>query len=317
VILGVGGFLGSHLARHLLTAGWEVTGVLRHPRSPSLERRLGDILEDLRLVVGDASDPALLAPLLPSADAVFPFAGLSGAASSMQQPLADLEANGHGQLVVLETLRAHNPGAHVVFPGSRLQYGPCQRLPVDEDHPQRPVSIYGVHKMLGEQYCRLYSRAYGIPAATLRISNPYGPFQYRRDERYGIVGTFLARAARGQELRVYGGGQQLRDYIYIDDLVRLLAQVATSPAAAGQAFNASGPEAVTLREMAETVVATVGNGRVVDAPWPAEHGTVETGDYVGDTGRALRELGWRPKVGLAAGLAATWAELEPVLAASN
>ena len=316
VILGVGGFLGSHLARHLLREDWEISGVVRDPRGPMLERRLGDILEDLTLVVGDAEDPVLLARILPGADAVFPFAGLSGAATSMKRPLIDLNANGRAQLLLLEALRTHNPDAHVVYPGSRLQYGSCQRLPVDEDHPQRPVSVYGIHKMLGEHYHRLYALAYGIPTTVLRVSNPYGPHQDRPDARFGIVGTFLGRAVREEDLHVYGGGRQLRDYIYIGDLVRLCELVVASPRSPGQSFNASGPEPVTLREMAETVVATVGSGRVVDAPWPADEGAVETGDYVGDTRRAERELGWRPQVDLAAGLAATWA-LEPVLAAAS
>ena len=318
LILGVGGFLGSHLARHLLDAGWEVTGVVRDPHAPMLERRLGDIWEELTLVVGDAEDPALLARVLPGADAVFPFAGLSGAADSMKRPIVDLQANGRAQLLLLEALRRHNPDAHVVYPGSRLQYGPCQRLPVDENHPQRPVSVYGVHKLLGEQYHRLYALAYEIPTTVLRISNPYGPHQDRPDARFGIVGTFLARAARGEDLHVYGGGHQLRDYIFIGDLVRLCELAVTSPRSAGQAFNASGPEPVTLREMAETVVATVGSGSaVVDAPWPEDEGAVETGDYVGDTQLATRELGWQPEVSLARGLTATWAALEPVLAATN
>jgi UDP-glucose 4-epimerase len=317
LILGVGGFLGSHLARHLLHAGWEVTGVVRDPRSPLLEPRLGDIFGEVTLVAGNAGDHGLLSKLLPGADAVFPFAGLSGATASMERPLVDLNANGRAQLVLLEMLRTHNPDAHVVYPGSRLQYGPCQRLPVDEDHPQRPVSVYGVHKMLAEQYHRLYALAHEIPTTVFRISNPYGPYQYRPDAAFGIVGTFLARAARGEELQVYGGGHQLRDYIYIGDLVRLCEVAVTSPGSAGQAYNASGPEPVSLREMAETVVATVGSGRVVDAPWPAEEGAVETGDYVGDTELATRELGWRAQVKLADGLAATWADLEPVLTAAR
>src|SRR4051794_4532757 len=113
LILGVGGFLGSHLARHLLQAGWEVTGVVRDPRAPMLQRRLGDILDEVTLVVGDAEGPELLARFLPGVDAVFPFAGLSGAAASMKRPVVDLHANGRAQLLLLEALRSHNPDAHV------------------------------------------------------------------------------------------------------------------------------------------------------------------------------------------------------------
>lgn len=317
LILGAGGFIGSHLARHLLGSGWEVTGVVRDASSPVVARRLQGIGGAMRLVGADAAVPEMLDRLVAGQDAVFPFAGRSGAAASMQAPIEDLEANGRGQLAVLEALRRHNRDARVVFPGSRLQYGRCEGLPVSEDHPQRPISIYGLHKSLGEQYHRFYRATHGIPATMLRISNPYGPLQDRPDAHFGVVGTFLARAARGQEIQLYGGGLQLRDYLYIDDLSRLCELAVTHPAAIGEVFNASGPAPVSLQQMAEAVVVTVGRGRVVSADWPADAASVETGDYFGDTGRAARLLGWVPEVGLLDGLASTWAELSPTLAAAG
>lgn len=313
LILGAGGFIGSHLARHLLDSGWEVTAVVRDPHSPSVARRLQGVAGDLDVVQADAAAPEALDRLVAGQDAVFPFAGRSGATASMEAPLDDLDANGRGQLAVLEALRRRNPDARVVFPGSRLQYGRCERLPVTEDHPQRPLSIYGVHKALGEQYHRLYLNTYGIPSTMLRISNPYGPLQDRPDSNFGVVGTFLARASRAQDIQLYGGGLQLRDYVYIDDLCRLCELSVTRIEAVGQVFNASGPEPVSLRQMAEAVVATVGRGRVVCTDWPPDAASVETGDYFGDTGRASRLLGWTPEVGLADGLAATWAALSPSL----
>lgn len=317
LVLGAGGFIGSHLSRRLLRGGWRVTGVVRDASDPVVARRLGDLAADLELVEGDAADPDLLDRLVAGRDAVFPFAGRSGAAASMQAPLADLDANGRGQLAVLEALRRRNPEARTVFPGSRLQYGRCERLPVPEEHPQRPVSVYGVHKALGEQYHRLYWSTHGIPTTVLRISNPYGPMQDRPDGSFGVVGNFLARASRGAAIGLYGGGTQVRDYLYIDDLTSLCELAATHPAAPGEVFNASGPEPVTLRRMAEAVVETVGGGTIVCADWPADAASVETGDYFGETRRAASVLGWAPRVGLREGLAATWAARTPSLAAAG
>lgn len=313
LVLGAGGFIGSHLTRHLLSSGWDVTGVVRDGASPAVARRLADVSGDLELVEGDADAPDLLEKLVVGRDAVFPFAGRSGATASMEAPIADLDSNGRGQLAVLEAIRQRNPDARTVFPGSRLQYGRCEQLPVTEDHPQRANSIYGVHKTLGEQYHRLYASSYGIPTTILRISNPYGPLQDRPDARFGVVGTFLARASGGGDIQLYGGGVQMRDYLYIDDLVRLCELVVTHPAALGEAFNASGPEPLALRDMAEAVVRTVGRGRVVFAEWPKDAASVETGDYFGDTGHAAALLGWTPEVDLRRGLAATWAALSPTL----
>lgn len=312
--MGVGGFLGSHLARHLLERGWLVTGVLADRAAPTAARRLAGIAHEIRLVEGGASDADLLNRVVIGMDAVFPFAGRSGAVASMASPQRDLQANGFGQLTVLEAVRRHAPDARLVFPGSRLQYGSARYLPVEEDHPLEPRSVYGVHKCLGEAYHLLYHRVHQLNTASLRISIPYGPGQDRADAAFGVVGTFLAMAARGETIPLYGGGRQLRDYLYIGDLGRLVEAAAVHPAASGEVFNASGPAAISVAEMAAAVVRTVGRGTLAGSPWPATAAAVETGDYVGSWAKAHRLLGWRPTVGLAEGLAATWADLEPMLA---
>jgi nucleoside-diphosphate-sugar epimerase len=315
-VLGAGGFIGSHLCRHLLHEGWAVTGVVRNLDDSHVSRRLEAIAEDIRIVVGDAADAALLERLVVDADAVFPFAGASGAAQSMQAPMGDLDANGRGQLVVLEAVRRFRPDARVVFPGSRLQYGRCELLPVEEDHPQLPTSIYGIHKLLGEQYHRLYARTYGLSTTVLRISIPYGPHQDRPGGKYGVVGTFLSQAARGEPIPLYGGGEQVRDYLFIDDLTRLIELAATHPAAIGEVFNASGMSVTSLRAMAETVVQVVGSGSVVDVPWPDVEAAVETGHYVGSFAKAMQTLDWYPGVPLEEGLRQTWAAFRTHLASA-
>jgi UDP-glucose 4-epimerase len=277
-------------------------------------RRLHGVQDDLRLVEGGAGDEAALAELLPGMDAVFPLAGRSGAARSMDAPLLDLAANGGAQLALLEALRRHAPDARTVFPGSRLQYGRVHELPVHERTPTAPVSVYGVHKALGESYHLLYARVYGVQTCSLRISNPYGPHQDRPDEAFGVVGTFLAAASRGETIPLFGGGHQLRDYVYVRDLCVLFELAVTHPDAVGEVFNAGGPGPVPLRGMAQAVVDTVRSGGLADVPWPVRAEAIETGDYVSDLSKVAEVLGWRPTTGLAQGLAATWSQLEPVLA---
>ena len=317
LVLGAAGFLGSHLCRHLLESGWTVTALVRDARAPYVVRRLAGIAHDLRLVEGGAGDEGVLDRLVTDCDAVFPFAGRSGATRSMTAPLLDLAANGASQLALLESLRRHAPHVRTVFPGSRLQYGRVLELPVVEETPTAPVSVYGVHKALGESYHLLYARVYGVQTCSLRISNPYGPGQDRADQAFGVVGTFLATAARGETLRLYGGGHQLRDYVYVRDLCRLFELAVTRPEAIGDVFNASGRGGTSLREMAETVLDVVGSGSIADAPWPDDAAAVETGDYVGSAAKAARVLGWQPAVSLQDGLALTWAELRTDLAGTR
>jgi nucleoside-diphosphate-sugar epimerase len=170
--------------------------------------------------------------------------------------------------------------------------------------------------MLGEHYHRLYFRAYGIATTVLRISNPYGPHQDRPGAAYGVVGTFLSRAARGESITLYGGGRQLRDYVFVDDLTALVERAATHPAAVGEVFNASGAAASSLRHMAQTVVRVVGSGTAIDADWPIGAAAVETGDYVGSSEKATRMLGWRPRVELEEGLRRTWSQCGAELGAA-
>jgi UDP-glucose 4-epimerase len=317
LVLGAGGFLGSHLVRGLLDEGWDVTGVVRDPFDPLVQDRLETIAGEVRLVAGDAGDTALLGRLTPGADAVFPFAGLSGATHSMEHVLEDLQANVAAQVALLEVLRREESPARVVFPGSRLQYGVARGLPVVEDHPLEPTSPYGLSKSVAERYHRFYHDVHGVQSTTLRISLPYGPRQSRSDQAFGIVGTFLAAAARGDELPLYGGGHQLRDFIYVGDLVELFIAAAILPAAVGRVYNAGGPYGRSLRDMADTVVRTVGRGTVVDVPWPEGAAAVETGDFVTCPDRVGRELGWAARLDLEEGLALTWAALEPELLAAG
>ena len=317
LVLGAGGFLGSHLCRHLLARGWDVTGLVRDLSAPYVDRRLAGLRPDLRLVEGGAGDEGVLDKLVVGCEAVFPFAGRSGATRSMTTPLLDLAANGAVQLAVLESIRRHAPEARTVFPGSRLQYGRVESLPVSEQTPTAPLSVYGVHKALGESYHLLYARVYGVRTCSLRISNPYGPEQDRPDEAFGVVGTFLAQAARDKPIRLYGGGPQLRDYVYIRDLCGLFELTVTSPLAVGEVFNAGNPQPTSLRQMAQAVVATVGRGSIEDVPWPAEAEAIETGDYLSDTRKAREVLGWQATTPLAAGLADTWQALAPLVASAH
>ena len=317
LVLGAGGFLGSHLVSRLLEDGWAVTGVVRNPFDPLTQERLEIIGREARLVAGDAGDPALLARLVPGTDAIFPFAGHSGAARSMDHVLDDLQANVAGQAALLEAVRLAGSSARVVFPGSRLQYGMARTLPVTEDHPLDPISPYGLSKSVAERYHRFFHDAHGVQTTSLRISLPYGPHQGRPDRAFGIVGTFLAAAARGQALPLYGGGHQLRDFVHVDDLIELFVIAATNPAAVGRVFNAGGPRGRSLREMAEAVVATVGRGTLIDVPWPEGAAAVETGDFVMCPERVGRELGWAPRTDLEEGLALTWERAEAELTATG
>ncbi len=170
----------------------------------------------------------------------------------------------------------------VVFCSSRLVYGRPQYVPVHERHPLAPQSIYAAHKVTAENYLGVFGRTHGLPYTILRVSNPYGPHQAQHSKSYGVINQFLLLAARGEAIRIYGTGSQLRDYIFVDDVVAAFLLTAAEEACAGECFNLGGRRGIRLGDAARAIA------RLADAPpveaveWPDDYQNVETGDYLTD-----------------------------------
>jgi UDP-glucose 4-epimerase len=311
VVLGAAGFIGSHLCRRLVAEGWSVTAVMRDANAIRPRLVLDEALNAIEVKVGDATDPALLTMVLPGADAVFPLYGRADRPYAEQHPSADLHLHAASQLVLLDVVRRTAPEARVIYPGSRLQYGPADALPVPESHPQRPVSVYGIHKVLGEQYHLHYHRRHGLRSTVLRISVVYGAHQIVEGVGNGIVGKLMALAGQGMPIELHGGGNQRRDFVHIDDLTDLFVKAVASPNAPGRVFNAGGGVATSFRTLAAAIITTIGRGSIVSVPVPDGVPEAETADFVGDISAAKELLAWQPQVSLDKGIAVTWAAEVP------
>jgi UDP-glucose 4-epimerase len=300
LVLGGTGFLGGAIARRLIDLEAHITLTTTHLITA---KQLAVLRGQACIERVDVRDRARLAELIRGQDFLFNFAGLSGAVASNQQPLDDLDVNGGGVLTVVDVCRELNPHVRVIFPGTRLQYGVPQYLPVDEQHPMQPVAIYGVHKLLGEMYHLLYHRNYGLRATVLRISNPYG-FSLHQPETdgYNIASRFIRAALDDRPLRVFGTGQQLRDYIHIDDVVEAVLRTAVCDATIGQAYNLGLGSPVRLIDLAETIVRTVGRGRIEHIDWPPNFSQVETGDFSCKIDKLAHALQWRPQIQIQEGI---------------
>jgi nucleoside-diphosphate-sugar epimerase len=252
------------------------------------------VADRVRVVQADVRDLDVVRTLVADRDVVFHFAAQVSYLDSMKDPLLDLDISLRGTLNVLEACRQGPREVRFLTIGSRMQFGEVRRLPVDETHPMRPQSFYAIHKMVTEEYCRLYHEAFGLWTAFLRLSNPYGPRQQIKHGKYGIVNWFVRLALEGRPLTVFGDGAQARDYFYIDDAVEAFLAAALHDRG-GEVFNIGGGKPISFRTMAETIAAATG-ARVEYVPWPAEWKQVETGDYITDVGKALHVLGWGPKV---------------------
>jgi CDP-paratose 2-epimerase len=323
LITGGAGFIGANVADRLLAAGYSVLvfdnlsrqGVDQNLRW--LRQRHGDRLE---VEVADIRDRYALRRAVRSAEQVYHFAAQVAVTTSLTNPVLDFEVNACGTLNLLEALRTvHNPPP-LVFTSTNKVYGNlcdinltknCRRYEpedllirrygINEDCPLNFHSPYGCSKGTADQYILDYARSFPLPMVVFRMSCIYGLHQFGTEDQ-GWVAHFLIRALEGQPITLYGDGMQVRDILFIDDLIEALLLAQTHmPKLSGQVFNIGGgpAQAISLLELIELIAELHGETPVIDlADW-------RPGDqryYVSDTRRFRAATGWAPRIGVRQGL---------------
>ncbi len=307
LITGGLGFLGSHMAKRLVDAGADVTIVdSLIPEYGGNPYNVRTIADRVHINYSDIRDPWSIRYLVKDQDYIFNLAGQVSHLDSMKDPETDLDINCKSQLSLLEALRENNTEARIVFAASRQQYGRPKSLPVTEEHPLVPVDVNGINLVAGESYHLLYNDVYGIRAASLRLTNTYGPHLLMKHGRQGFITVFIRRALEGKAIQVFGDGSQLRDFTYVSDAVDAFLAIGVTETAFGRAFNVGGAEPVSLLEVARLCqdVADAG-GTVETVAWPPDREKIDIGSIYVDHSRLSRETGWAPSVGLREGLART------------
>lgn len=305
LVTGGMGFIGSTLAIRLAELGADVT-VLDSltPEYGGNPANLAGYEGRIRVNISDVRDVHSLKYLVQGQQVLFNLAGQTSHLDSMQDPFTDLEINCRAQLSILETCRTHNPELRLVFASTRQLYGRPDYLPVDEKHPLRPVDVNGINKLSGEFYHLLYQQVYGIPTTVLRLTNTFGPRMRIRDARQTFVGIWIRRILEGQPFEVWGG-QQLRDFTYVDDCVDAMLLAATRPQAVGRCYNLGGMTPVSLATLAERLVLVNGSGQFVRRDFPADRKKIDIGDFYSDDQMIRDELGWNPVTDLDLALSRT------------
>ncbi|MBK8988831.1 MAG: GDP-mannose 4,6-dehydratase [Chloroflexi bacterium] len=305
LITGGLGFIGSNLAFRLVELGAEVTLIdSLIPEYGGNLYNISGIEDQVRVNISDVRDQFSMHYLVQGQDFLFNLAGQTSHMDSMSNPLADLEINGRAQLYILEACRKYSPDIQVVFASTRQIYGKPDYLPVDENHLLRPVDVNGINKMAGEWYHVLYNNVYGIRACSLRLTNTYGPRMRVKDARQTFLGIWVRLLLEGKPFEVWGG-EQLRDFSYVDDAVNALLLTAVSDEANGQIYNLGDKEVVSLQELAQLLVDANGGGEFVVREYPADRKRIDIGDYYADYSKINQAVGWEPKVKLREGLSKT------------
>ena len=316
LITGGAGFIGTNLADRLLSEGQRVI-VLDDLSRPGVERNLQWLRsthpDRLQVVQGDIRDAELVRRAAREADRVFHFAAQVAVTTSVTAPVHDYEVNLGGTVTLLEELRRRSEPPPLLFTSTNKVYGKLGGLaveqageryePVDADvrehgiseqWPLQFASPYGCSKGGADQYVLDYAETYGMPNVVFRMSCIYGPHQCGNEDQ-GWVAHFLMQARDGNPITLYGDGRQVRDVLYVDDLIdAMLLATESVDDLAGQAFNMGGGPAstVSLLELLELI------GRLGPAP-EVRFGDWRVGDqryYVSDTRRFADATGWAPKV---------------------
>ncbi|HEY4397262.1 MAG TPA: NAD-dependent epimerase/dehydratase family protein [Acidimicrobiia bacterium] len=306
LVTGGLGFIGSNLALVLSAGGAEVTVVdALVPTHGGDRANLDGAAGRIEVIDALVDDVALVRDAAAASEVVFNLAGQVSHVESMERPRFDLEVNTATQVGFLEILRDVGSTAVVVYTSTRQIFGHPRYLPVDEDHPVSPVDVNGISKSATEQLHLLYGEQYGIRASSVRLTNVYGPRQRLRDNLQGFLPIFVRRALSDEPITVFGDGAQERDCLYVDDVVECLLLTARSAEAIGEVFNVGNDERLSLRAIAEAIVAAAGSGSVESVPWPHDRDAIDIGSYYGDSSKAKRLLGWEPRTPFADGIAKT------------
>jgi UDP-glucose 4-epimerase len=268
-------------------------------------RNLDDAAARVDVIEADVGDAGAVRDAAAAAEVIFNLAGQVSHVESMARPRFDLEVNTASQVGFLEILRDVGSTAVVVYTSTRQIFGHPRYLPVDEDHPVSPVDVNGISKWAAEQLHLLYREQYGIRASSVRLTNVYGPRQRLRDDLQGFLPIFVRRALSGEPITVFGDGTQERDCLYVDDVVECLLLTARSTEAPGEVFNVGNDERLSLRAIAEAIVAAAGSGSIESVPWPHDRDAIDIGSYYGDSSKAKRLLGWEPRTSFVDGIART------------
>jgi CDP-paratose 2-epimerase len=323
LITGGAGFIGTNLANRLMAQGRSVT-VFDNFSRPGVGRNLRWLREThgdrLKIEVGDICDAEAVGRAVTQASEIFHFAAQVAVTSSLSDPIHDFEVNARGTLNLLEALRKLDTPPPMIFTSSNKVYGRLEDVPVqatdrryepvdrlqhqhgfNEERPLDFHSPYGCSKGAAEQYVLDFSRTFGLPTAVFRMSCIYGPHQFGTEDQ-GWVAHFLIRALEGEIINVYGDGKQVRDILYVEDLVdaMLLAQRNIN-AVRGQAFNIGGGAAntVSLLELADLIGAILSERpKLRFAEWRA----ADQRFYVSDIRRFREATGWSPEVNVRAGV---------------
>lgn len=304
LVTGGGGFIASSIIGQLCSVDCRIVRLLRraatawpYPGKARVEDRVGDV-----------RDPVLWQSLPDGIDVVFHLAAQTSTYEANRDPRSDFDSNVLPMLLMLQMYRERGVNPIVVCASTVTICGLPQKMPVGEDHPDVPVTVYDLHKQMAENYLKYYVRTGAVRGVALRLANVYGPGPRSSRPDRGILNQMVGRALRGETLTIYGRGEQLRDYVHVEDVARaFLAAAEHMDALNGGHYIIGRGEGYSIGQalqlVAERVAARTGQlAPVISVEPPADLSPIEARNFVADTRRFSGATGWQARYGLVRGI---------------
>jgi nucleoside-diphosphate-sugar epimerase len=298
LVTGGAGFIGSHLAEELLRRGETVRVVdsLITGKRDNLAH-----LGNVEFLHGDLADFDVARRAVAGIDYVLHQAAIPSVPRSVQDPITSNRANIDASLNVLVAARDARV-KRVVYAGSSSAYGNTPTLPKVETMPTAPLSPYALQKLVAEQYCQMFTELYGLETVTIRYFNVFGPRQDPSSPYSGVISLFISALCEGRAPKIYGDGEQTRDFTYVANVVDGVLRACHAPAASGEVINVATGGRISLNQLFRTVRDLVG-ASVEPVYEDVRAGDVR--DSQADISKAQRLLGYQPIVRFEDGLAKT------------
>jgi UDP-glucose 4-epimerase len=313
LVTGAGGYVGARLVDALVTRGHRVRRASRKELGPHPSPFVDDS------IVGDTSSREMWQQAIAGCNAIVHLAAQTSTYVANADPLRDAEVNMRPLYLLLDEVRRAGGQPLVLLAGAATQVGLTETLPVDERVIDQPITIYDLHKIQAEQLLLYHHRSGAIRAACLRLANVYGPGPASSSPDRGVLNLMVRRALRDEDLTIYGTGEYMRDYVYIDDVVDAFVRTIEHAAnASGRYYLVGSGQGHTVAQAIELVrVVAERHGkhpRVTNVPMPETASPIEVRNFVADT-RALREAtGWQSQTTLEEGIERTFAAFEHAVA---
>jgi nucleoside-diphosphate-sugar epimerase len=300
LVTGGAGFIGSHLTEELVRRGHTVRV------ADSLitgKRRNLDHIPGIEFVEGDLADEAFARRAVAGVEYVLHQAAIPSVPRSVKDPITSNRANADATLNVL--VAARDAGVkRLVFAGSSSEYGNTPTLPKREDMTPSPLSPYALQKVMGTQYCQMFTRLYGFETVVIRYFNVFGPRQDPSSPYSGVISVFSTALSEGRQPTIYGDGEQTRDFTYVANVVDGVLRACEAPKAAGEVINVATNGRVSLNQLLAIM------NRIVGTDLKPIYKDVRAGDVKdsqADISKAKAILGYTPIVDLEEGLRRTLA----------